>query len=147
MLQLHPFTVRALVLLVLFAAVSVGATAAYVGSAGRTQSRAATTHVREAATAAEAWFQDPLGGSGSYRGLGPAALAHEAPSVSPAVHVTVLAGGAAFCLDDEEAPGRSAYYLGGSVGRLHRLGGAAVLAPTAVVSKTTDAADVCRGVR
>lgn len=146
MLQVHPFTVRALALLILFASLSVGATL-YVGSVGAAQSRAASAHVREAAAAAEAWYQDPLGGGGSYRKLSPAALRHEAPSVSPNVHVTVLAGGAAFCLDDEEAAGHSAYYVGGSVGRLHRLGGVATLAPTVVDSKTTDAANVCRGIR
>lgn len=149
MLQLHPIAVRLLALLAFLAALGVAATA-YASSAGRAQERArdraAVTNVSAAAAAAEAWLQDPLGGSGSYRKLDPAGLVRQAPSVSPNVHVTVLAKGAAFCLDDEEAPGHSAYYVGGQVGKLHHLGGAAPLKATLVLSQTVDAAAVCRSI-
>lgn len=148
MIHLHPIAVRLLALLALLAALGVAATA-YAGSTSRTQAkshdRAAVSHVLGAAAAAEAWFQDPLGGGGSYRKLDAAGLVRQAPSVSAHVHVTVLAGGAAFCLDDEEAAGHSAYFVGGAVGRLH-LGGAATETATLVDSKTADAASICRSI-
>ena len=63
--------------------------------------------------------------------------------VSPHVHVTVLAGGAAFCLDDEETTGHSAYYVGGRVARVANLRGATPLQATLVHSTVPDAAAVC----
>jgi hypothetical protein len=147
MLQLHPIAVRMLALLALLTALGVAATA-YAGSAGRAQERArdraAVSNVAVAAAAAEAWFQDPLGGGGSYRKLDAAGLARQAPAVSSRVHVTVLAKGTAFCLDDEESSGHSAYFVGGAVGRLHHLAGAVPATPTLVHSTSTDAAAVCR---
>lgn len=149
MLQLHPITVRLLALLAMLAALGIAATA-YAASAGRSQNsardRAAVSQVRAAAVAAEAWLQDPLGGSGSYRKLDAAALVREAPSVSANVQVVVLANGAAYCLYDEEAPGHSAYYVGGEVSRLDHMGGAAPLAAMLVDSATADAAAVCRSI-
>ena len=129
-------------LAVLVLAAGVGATA-YLGSPGKAEDATALAHVRAAAQAAEAWFQDPYGGHGSYRGLDPAALAQEAPNVSPAVHVTVLAGGRAYCLDDEEGAGHSAYYLGGDVAGVDNANGATPLAATLVRSVVDDAAAVC----
>ena len=145
MLQLHPIAVRLLAVLVLVAGLGVAATA-YVSTTGRAADRNAVSNVRAAAAAAEAWYQDPFGGDGSYRKLDASRLLHEAPSVSPNVHVTVLAHGAAYCLDDEEAPGHSAYYIGGLVERLSRLGGAATRTPTLLRSRTADGASVCRSV-
>jgi len=145
----HPVAVRLVALLALLAALGVAATA-YAASASRTQARdrdrAAVINVGAAAAAAEAWLQDPLGGGGSYRKLDPAGLVRQAPSVSPHVHVTVLAKGDAFCLDDEESAGHSAYYVGGEVGKLRHLGSAATLEATLVRSTTTDAAAVCRSI-
>jgi hypothetical protein len=143
MLQLHPIVVRLLALLALLAALGVAATA-YAGSSGRSHDKAAASHVRAAAAAAEAWFQDPLGGGGSYRRLTAAELVRQAPSVSANVHVTVLANGAAFCLDDEEAAGHSAYYVGGDLTHVTRLGAAATAAATVVHSTTADAGALCR---
>jgi len=145
MLQLHPIAVRLLAVLVIVAALGVAATA-YLASTGRASDRTAASNVRAAAAAADAWFQDPFAGDGSYRKLDSAGLIREAPSVSSNVHVTLLANGAAYCLDDEEAPGHSAYYVGGEVGRLTHLAGAVTLAPTIVHSKTADAASVCRSI-
>lgn len=149
MLQLHPLVIRLVALLALLAALGVAATA-YASSASRSQARthdrAAVTNVSAAAVAAEAWLQDPLGGGGSYRQLDRAGLARQAPSVSPNVHVTVLAKGAAFCLDDEESAGHSAYYVGGQVAKLRHLGGSATLEATLVRSNTADAAAVCRSI-
>jgi len=142
MLQLRPV---ALALVALLAALGVAATG-YVRSPPRPGDKAALSAVRAAAAAAEAWYQDPLGGGGSYRGLDEPRLAHEAPSVSPRVRVTVLAGGRAYCLDDEEGVGHSAYYVGGEP-RQADLGRIVPFTPTL----STDAAAVCaslgRGLR
>jgi len=145
MLQLHPIAVRLLALLVFVAGLGLAGTA-YVASTGTSADRNAVSNVKAAAAAADAWFQDPLGGGGSYRRLDPSALVREAPSVSPNVHVTVLAHGAAYCLDDEESSGHSAYYIGGAVGRLTHLAGAATLTPMLLHSRTADAGSVCRSV-
>ena len=143
MLQLQPIAVRMLALLVIASAVGVAATA-YVRPNGAKHDKAAVSNVQAAAAAAEAWFQDPLGGGGSYRRLSETRLVHQAPAVSANVHVTVLAGGAAFCLDDEEAPGHSAFYVGGNVGHVSGLGALQPSAATLVHSRTNDAAAVCR---
>jgi hypothetical protein len=145
MLQLHPIAVRLLAVLVLVAGLGMAATA-YLSSAGRSQDRAAVMNVRTAAAAADAWFQDPLAGDGSYRKLDTAGLIHEAPSVSSSVHITPLANGAAYCLDDEEEAGHSAYYVGGAVQQLRHLAGAATLTPTLDRSTTADAASVCAAI-
>jgi len=145
MLQLQPIAVRLLVVLLLVAALGIAASA-YLGSVGRAQDQTATMNVRAAAAVAEAWLQDPFGGDGSYRKLDARGLVQESPSVSPKVHVTVLANGAAYCLDDEESAGHSAYYIGGDVSRLTHVGAAVTLAATLVRSRTTDAAAVCRSV-
>ncbi|MGH2933987.1 MAG: hypothetical protein ACRDL2_05655 [Gaiellaceae bacterium] len=141
--QLQPVAVRMLALLVLASALG-GAATAYVRPGTTQHDKAATSNVRAAAAAAESWFQDPLGGSGSYRRLTTSRLVHQAPAVSPHVHVTVLAGGAAFCLDDVEAPGRSAFYVGGNVARVSGLGAIHPSVATLVHSQAVDAAAVCR---
>jgi Tfp pilus assembly protein PilE len=134
--------IRVVVLSVLTLAAGAGATS-YLGSHGKAQDNAALTHVRAAVHAAESWYQDPYGGHGSYRTLDPAALVQEAPNVSSKVHVTALAGGKAFCLDDEEAAGHSAYYLGGDVASVDNLNGATPFTATLVHSTVDDAAAVC----
>jgi hypothetical protein len=131
-----------LTLILLVTAAGIAATG-YLGGRGAKADTAALTNVRAAAGAAEAWYQDPFGGSGSYEGLSAAGLAREAPAVSPHVHVTVLARGAAFCLDDEEASGHSAYYVGGDIARVANLGGATQRQATLVHSTVPDAAAVC----
>ena len=135
--------VRMLTLILLVTATGLAAVAA-LGNRDAAADRAAVANVRAAASAAEAWFQDPYGGRGTYRGLTAAALVRQAPAVSSHVHTTVLAGGRAFCLDDEEGTGHSAYYVGGDVGRLANLGKAVTpLRPVLVDSKVTDAAALC----
>src|SRR5438105_4587974 len=52
-------------------------------------------------------------GNRSYTGLTAAALATQAPGISPKVGVSVLASGAAYCIWDDEATGHGAYYVGG----------------------------------
>jgi hypothetical protein len=137
----HALAIRVVVLTLLVLSAGVGATS-YLGSHGKAQDNAALAHVRGAAQAAESWYEDPYGGHGSYRKLDPAALAHEAPNVSSKVNVTVLAGGKAFCLDDEEASGHSAYYLGGDVASVHNVNGTPRTV-TLVHSTVDDAAAVC----
>lgn len=137
----HALAVRILGLALLVLA-AVGAAVAALSGDARAQEATARDRVAAAAQAVSAWYQDPFGGHGSYRGLTTAALVEEAPAVSPAVHVTVLAQGRAFCLDDEEGS-RSAYFVGGDVGRIANLNGATPFAVTLVRSATTTAAAVC----
>jgi hypothetical protein len=134
--------VRVLALVLVLTVTGIVATA-YLGGRRTDADKAALTNVRAAAGAAEAWYQDPFAGKGSYKGLSAAGLAHEAPVVSPHVHVTVLAGGGAYCLDDEEASGHSAYYVGGRVARIANLRAAATHQATLVHSTFSDASAVC----
>jgi len=67
--------------------------------------------------------------------------------VSTNVRVTVLAGGAAYCLSDVETHGHSAYYVGGDVKRLTQLDGANVLTPTILSGPGADAMSVCASLR
>jgi hypothetical protein len=137
--QILTLRALALVLVVLV----TGATAmTFAGNRSKAQAAAAQAHVGAAAAAVRAWYQDPFGGHGSYRKLDAAALVREAPAISTKVHVTLLAGGRAYCLDDEEG-GQSAYYVGGAVGRITNLNGATPFAVTLVHSATTTAAAVC----
>lgn len=135
MLGLHPIAIRLLALAALAAA--AGAAATRYSTPGRQAgSTAALAAVGGAAAAAGAWFQDPWGGDGSYRGMDAAALAHEAPAVPANVHVTVLAGGSGVCLDAEQRTGEAAYYVGGDIRAARGIAvGTAVAAP--------DAAAVC----
>jgi hypothetical protein len=96
--------------------------------------------------AAEAWFQDPYGGHGSYRSLSGATLVHEAPVVSAKVQATVLAGGKAYCLADVEGQGHSAYVVGGATSLLHGLAAATPGRITLVHSTSADAASLCAAI-
>jgi len=133
---------RLLAIVLLLAAAGTAAML-YLEGRGKAADAAAQQHVRAAVGAAEAWFQDPHGGRGSFKRLDDAELAREAPAVSPHVHVTVLAGGAAYCLDDEEGSGHSAYYVGGRVAHVSNLGGAPPFRIVLVHSTLTTAAGVC----
>jgi hypothetical protein len=140
----HALTIRVIALSVMILSVGVGATS-YLGARGKAQDAAAMSHVRTAVQAASAWFQDPYGGHGSYRGLSGPALVHEAPVVSGKVQAISLAGGRAYCLADVEARGHSAYVVGGSVGRLAKLGTIVPGRVTLVHATAADAAAVCAG--
>ena len=137
----HGLTIRIVALAILLLIVGIGAT--YMSAGSRTQDKQALAHVRVAVLATEAWYQDPYGGHGSYRRLSAAGLKEESPAVSANVGVTVLAGGLAYCLHDVEAPGHSAYYLGGAIRRLTHLGGAT---PYRLTLTSSDAAGVCAAV-
>lgn len=142
----HALTLRIVALTVIILSVGVGATS-YLGANGKAQDTAAQMHVQAAVHATMAWYQDPYGGHGSYRRLDLAGLVQEAPVVSSKVRVTVLAGGRAYCLADVEAPGHSAYYLGGATHALADLAGAVADQVTLVHSTGSDAASVCAAVR
>lgn len=140
----HALTIRIVALSVLILSVGVAASS-FLGASGKGEDRAAQSHLRVAMHAAGAWYEDPYGGHGSYRGLTGATVVREAPVVSAKVQVTVLAGGQAYCFADVEARGHSAYYLGGSTRLLQKAGGAVPHQVTLVHSATTDAASVCAG--
>lgn len=137
----HALTARILGLVILVLAAG-GAAMSYLSGQARAQEATARNRVEAASQAVGSWYQDPFGGHGSYRGLTTEALIQEAPAISSKVHVTVLAGGRAFCLDDEEGS-HSAYFVGGNVGRVANLNGATPFAVTLVRSSTTTAAAVC----
>jgi hypothetical protein len=137
----HALTVRILGLVILVLAAG-GAALSYLSSQAHADEAGTRNNVAAAAQAVSAWYQDPFGGHGSYRGLTTSRLIQEAPAVSPKIHVTVLAGGRAFCLDDEQGSD-SAYYVGGAVGRVTNLNGATPFTVTPVRSSTTSAAAIC----
>ena len=105
--------IELLVVIVILGILVAIAVPSYLSFRGNAQDAAAKSNVRSAIPAAEAWYQDTAGGNSSYNGLNAAALAKEAPGVSPKVGVSVLASGAAYCLWDDEATGHGAYYVGG----------------------------------
>lgn len=137
----HALTIRVVALVVVILATGAAATS-YLGSRNKVQEGTARAHVAAAAKAVDAWYQDPFGGHGSYRTLDTAQLLKEAPAVSPDVHVTLLAHGRAYCLDDEEGS-NSAYYVGGDFHATRNLNGAQPLTVVLVHSATTNAAAVC----
>lgn len=55
-------------------------------------------------------------GNQSYRGLSRAGLAREVPGLSPHVRAFALNHGRGYCIDDREARGDVAYYIGGKPG-------------------------------
>jgi hypothetical protein len=133
----HALGVRILGFVILALAAG-GMAASFLAGRAHAHESAARSHVTAAVEAVQAWHRE----HGSYRGLTAEALGREAPAVSSKVHVTVLAGNRAFCLDDEEGS-RSAYFVGGNVGRIANLNGAKSFAVTVVRSATTTAAAVC----
>ncbi len=142
----HARTIRVVALAVIILSVGMGAIL-HLGSHEDVADRTALMRVRAAVSATEAWYQDPFGGDGSYRGLSSAALVQQAPAVSSRVAVTVLHGGRAYCISDVEAPGHSAFYLGGDVGLLTDRAGTTPYRVTLVHSTGTDAAALCTAVR
>jgi hypothetical protein len=140
--MLHGLSIRIVALAIFLLAIGLGATS-YLNAQGRAQDETALDHVRSAVPATEAWYQDPYGGHGSFRQLSSTGLMQEAPAVSMKVGVTVLAGGRAYCLHDVEAPGHSAYYVGGATRLLTHLAGATPYQVTLVHSTDADAAAVC----
>ena len=125
--------IELLVVIVILGILVAIAVPSYLSFRGNAQDAAAKSNVRSAIPAAEAWYQDTAHGNSTYTGLNNAGLATEAPGVSPNVNVTVAANKAAYCLDDTEAAGHSAYYIGGdtaAAGGFTLAGGAKVSAVT-----------------
>jgi type IV pilus assembly protein PilA len=109
--------IELLVVIVILGILVAIAVPSYLSFRGNAQDAAAQSNVRSAIPAAEAFYQDSNtavnADPSTYLDLTDAGLATEAPGVSPHVHVTVLGGGAAYCLYDDEATGHGAYYIGG----------------------------------
>jgi type IV pilus assembly protein PilA len=125
--------IELLVVIVILGILVAIAVPSYLSFRGNAQDAAAKSNVRSAIPAAEGWYQDTAGGNSSYTGLSAANLAVEAPGVSPNVTVTVAANKQAYCLDDTEGTGHSAYYIGGDTA----LTGGFTIAGTAKVSAVT----------
>jgi type IV pilus assembly protein PilA len=105
--------IELLVVIVILGILVAIAVPSYLSFRGNAQDAASLSNVRSAIPAAEAWYQDSAHGNSTYSGLNNAALAIEAPGISPNVGAKVLANGAAYCLWDDEAAGHGAYYVGG----------------------------------
>ena len=125
--------IELLVVIVILGILVAIAVPSYLSFRGNAQDAAAQSNVRSAIPAAEAWYQDTAGGNSTYNGLTNANLAKEAPGVSPKVGVKVLggAGGAAYCLWDDEATGHGAFYVGGDSTQITQ-----TVPPTAVSTVT-----------
>ena len=137
--------IELLVVIVILGILVAIAVPSYLSFRGNAQDAAAQSNVRSAIPAAEAWYQDTAGGNSTYLGLNNAALAKEAPGVSPKVNVKVLGSGAAYCLSDDEAVGHGAFYVGGDSTKITQT---SPITPVATVTKVngtsaTGGASVC----
>src|ERR1700751_835943 len=103
--------IELLVVIVILGILVAIAVPSYLSFRGNAQDAAAKSNVRSAIPAAESYYQGP--GSSSYTGISAAALATQAPGISPKVGVKSLASGPAYCIWDDEATGHGAYYVGG----------------------------------
>jgi len=101
--------IELLVVIVILGILVAIAVPSYLSFRGNAQDAAAKSNVRSAIPAAESFYQ----AGSTYTGLTAAALATQAPGISPKVGVKVLASGAAYCLWDDEAAGHGSYYVGG----------------------------------
>jgi type IV pilus assembly protein PilA len=103
--------IELLVVIVILGILVAIAVPSYLSLRGNAQDAAAKSNVRSAIPAAEEYYQTT--GNFSYTGMTSGQLDATAPGVSPNVSVSVSADGAAYCLEDTEAAGHSAYYIGG----------------------------------
>ena len=103
--------IELLVVIVILGILVAIAVPSYLSLRGNAQDAAAKSNVRSAIPAAEEYYQTQ--NPATYSGLNFAKLNATAPGVSPNVQVTVSADGNAYCLEDTEASGHSAYYIGG----------------------------------
>ncbi len=124
--------IELLVVIVILGILVAIAVPSYLSFRGNAQDAAAQSNVRSAIPAAEAWYQDTAGGNSTYLLLNNAALAKEAPGVSPKVNVKVLGSGAAYCLSDDEAVGHGAFYVGGDSTKITQT---SPITPVATVTK------------
>jgi prepilin-type N-terminal cleavage/methylation domain-containing protein len=137
--------IELLVVIVILGILVAIAVPSYLSFRGNAQDAAAQSNVRSAIPAAEAWYQDTAGGNSTYNGLNNAALAKEAPGVSPKVGVKTLGSNAAYCLYDDEAVGHGAFYVGGDSTKITQT---SPITPVATVTKVngtsaTGGADAC----
>ncbi len=134
--------IELLVVIVILGILVAIAVPSYLSFRGNAQDAAAKSNVRSAIPAAESYYQnndgtatdaDSLATTSQYGGLNNAMLAAQAPGISPKVTVTVAGNSAAYCIDDTEATGHSAYYIGGDTAAA----GGFTLAGTAKVAAVT----------
>ncbi|HEV2592930.1 MAG TPA: type II secretion system protein [Gaiellaceae bacterium] len=108
------FTLIELLVVIIILGILVAiAVPAYLSFRGSAQDAAAKANVRSAVPAAEGYYQ---GHNDSYTGLDGTALRTEAPGVGANVTAKPINSGAGYCVDDTEASGREAYYIGGDPG-------------------------------
>ena len=137
--------IELLVVIVILGILVAIAVPSYLSLRGNAQDAAAKSNVRSAIPAAEEYYQTQ--NPATYAGMDAAALDTTAPGVSPNVTVTLSADNAAYCLDDTEATGHDAYYIGGDQNLNGDTNGFATMTGTVstVVGGTLLCADVVAG--
>jgi type IV pilus assembly protein PilA len=103
--------IELLVVIVILGILVAIAVPSYLSLRGNAQDAAAKSNVRSAIPAAEEYYQTT--GNFSYTGMTQGTLNATAPGIAPNVLVSVSHDGDAYCLEDTEASGHSAYYIGG----------------------------------
>src|SRR5205085_2582878 len=105
-----------LVVIVILGILVAIAVPSYLSFRGKAVAAAGESNVRSAIPAAENWYQDTLGGNGTYAALSNANLTKEAPGVSPHALGTALNTNAGYCIEDSEDGGTTTYsYIGGTI--------------------------------
>jgi type IV pilus assembly protein PilA len=121
--------IELLVVIIILGILTAIAVPSYLSFRGNAQDAAAKANVRSAIPAAESFYQDSNGGSGSYLWaaanattgaaagdpMDNTALAFEAPGISPDVTAVVSTAGQGYCLQDTAGgASHSYYYIGGT---------------------------------
>lgn len=108
------FTLIELLVVIIILGILVAiAVPAYLSFRGSAQDAAAKANVRSAVPAAEGYYQ---GNADTYANIDGTALRTEAPGVASTVTAEPINSGAGYCVDDTEATGHTAYYIGGDPG-------------------------------
>ena len=108
--------IELLVVIVILGILVAIAVPSYLSFRSKASNAAAEANIRSAIPAAEAFYQDPSAGNGTYTGLNKAALTAQAPGISPDVTASVKTGdNQTYCIQDTTA-GATYHYEGGSAG-------------------------------